>query len=64
MEIGHQAPSDSSLEVSSKFDVQQALEAGKATKVTLILEGLKPSEVTYIRVSDFQPKGIRLTQAN
>ena len=64
MEIGYQAPSDGSVEVSSKYDVQQSLEAGKATKVTLILEGLKPSEVTYIRVSDFQPKGIQLLHAN
>lgn len=45
-------------------DVQQMLEAGKATKVTVILEGVKPSQVTYIRISDFQPKGIRLIQAD
>ena len=64
MEIGYQAPSDGSVELSSKYDVQQTLEAGKATKVTVILEGVKPSQVPYIRVSDFQPKGVRLNQAN
>lgn len=64
MEIGYQDPSDGSIEVSSKYDVQQTLEAGKATKVTVILEGVKPSHVTYIRISDFQPKGIRLIQAD
>ena len=64
MDIGYQDPSVGSVEGSSKYDVQQALEAGKATKVTVILEGMKPSQVTYIRVSDFQPKGIRLIQAN
>ena len=64
MEIGYQDPSDGSVERSSKYDVQQTLEAGKATKVTLIMEGVNPSAVTYIRVSDFQPTGIRLIQAN
>lgn len=64
MEIGYQDPSDGSIERSSKFDVQQTLEAGKATRVTLILEGVNPSAVTYIRVSHFQPSGIRLIQSN
>ena len=64
MEIRYQDPSVGSIERSSEYDVQQTLEAGKATKVTVILEGVKPSQVTYIRVSDFQPKGIRLIPAN
>ncbi len=64
MTIGYQDPSNPSVESSLKYDVKQTLEAGKATKVTLILEGVNPSAVTYIRVSDFQPKGIRLIQAN
>jgi hypothetical protein len=64
MTIGYQDPSNPSVESSLKYDVNQTLEAGKATKVTLILEGVNPSAVTYIRVSDFQPKGIRLIQAN
>jgi hypothetical protein len=64
MEIGYQDPSDGSIERSSKYDVKQTLEAGKTTKVTLILEGVNPSAVSYIRVSDFQPKGIRLIKAN
>lgn len=63
MEIGYQDPSDGSVERSSKYDVRQTLEAGKVTKVTLIMEGVNPSAVTYIRVSDFQPTGIRLIQA-
>jgi hypothetical protein len=62
--IGYQDPLDGSIERSSKYDVQQTLEAGKAIKVTLILEGVNPSTVTYIRVSDFQPRGVRLIQAN
>lgn len=64
MEIGYPGPPDGSVERSSKYDVQQTLEAGKATKVTLILEGVSPSQVTYIRVSNFQPTGIRLIPAN
>jgi Protein of unknown function (DUF3251) len=64
MTIGYQDPSDPSVESSLKYDVKQTLEAGKSTKVTLILEGVNPSAVTYIRVSDFQPRGIRLIQAN
>lgn len=64
MTIGYQNPSDPSGEASLKYDVQHTLEAGKATKVTLILEGVRPSQVTYIRVSDFQPKGIRLPEAH
>jgi hypothetical protein len=64
MEIEYQNPSNPGIVRSSKYDVEQTLEAGKATKVTLILEGVNPSAVTYIRVSDFQPKGIRLIQAN
>lgn len=64
MKIGYQDPSDGSVERSLKYDVKQTLEAGKATKVTLILEGVNPSAVTYIRVSDFRPRGIRLIQKN
>lgn len=64
MEIGYRDPSDSSFERSSKYDVEQTLMAGKATKVTLVLEGVNPPTVTYIRVSGFQPKGIRVIGAN
>jgi hypothetical protein len=64
MTIGYQDPSNPSVESSLKYDVKQTLEAGKATKVALILEGVNLSAVTYIRVSDFQPKGIRLIQEN
>jgi hypothetical protein len=64
MEIGHRDPKDGSTERSSKFEVPQTLEPGKATQVTVVLEGLDPAVVSYVRVSDFQPKGIRLLQAN
>ena len=55
---------DEAFERSSEYDVQQIIVAGKATKVHLILEGVKPSGLSYIYVSNFQPKGIRLVQAN
>lgn len=64
MDLGYQDPSDGSIERSSRYDVQQTFEPGKATRVTLILEGVNPSAITYIRVSNFQPKGIRLIRAN
>lgn len=64
MELGYQDPSDSSLERSSEYHVQQTLEPGRATRVTLILKGVPPSAVTYIRVSNLQPKGVRLLHAN
>ncbi len=53
-----------SVENSFKYDVQQTFGAGKATKTRLLLEGVKPSELSYIYVSDFQPKGIQLIQEN
>jgi hypothetical protein len=62
--IGHQDPLEPHIERSSKFDVNQTLPAGKATKATLVLEGINPPAVTYIRVSDFQPKGMRAIVAN
>ena len=52
------------VEYSSQYDVQQTLVAGKATTVRLILEGVKPSALSYVYVSDFHPKGIQLIQAN
>lgn len=55
---------DVDVERSSKYDVQQTFGAGKATKTRLILEGVNPSSLSYISVSDFQPKGIQLIQAN
>ncbi len=64
MAIGYRDPTDGSIERSSKFEVEQTLEPGKATRVTLVLEGINPAVVDYIRLSDFQPKGIRLLQAN
>jgi len=64
MEMGYQDPSEPSVERSLNYDVKKTLEAGKATKVTLVLEGVKPSAITYIRISNFQPKGVSLIQAN
>ncbi|MBT4364988.1 MAG: DUF3251 domain-containing protein [Desulfobacteraceae bacterium] len=52
------------VEHSHQYDVQQTLAAGKATKARFILEGVKPSELSYIYVSDFQPKGIQLIHEN
>lgn len=60
MEVGYQDPSNPSVERSLPYKVQQTLGAGKATKVTLVLEGVKPSAITYIRISNFQPKGVVL----
>lgn len=64
MKISYLDSSDGSVERSWLYDVKQTLEAGKTTKVTLILEGVNPSVVAYIRISDFQPSGISLLQAN
>ena len=52
------------VQYSYHYDVQQTLVAGKATTVRLILEGVKPSALSYVYVSDFHPKGIQLIQAN
>ncbi|MCP9472032.1 MAG: DUF3251 domain-containing protein [Nitrospira sp.] len=64
MEIGYPDPSNPSVEHSSKYDFQKTLKAGQATKITVVLEGVHTSTVTYLRISDFQPKGIRLIQAD
>ena len=64
MKIGYQDPENSSIELSSQYDVQQTLGAGKATKITLILEGVNSSAVNYVRVSAFQPKGMRLIRTD
>jgi len=52
------------VEHSYQYDLQQTFVAGKATKARFILEGVKPSGLSYVNVSDFQPKGIKLIQAN
>lgn len=61
--IGYQDPLSLDIERSSEFNFSQTLSAGKTSKVTLVLEGISPSAVTYIRVSGFQPKGILVTGA-
>lgn len=64
LKIGYQDPTNAAFGLSTDYDVQQTLDAGKATKVTLILEGVNPSTIDYIRVSAFQPKGMHLIRAN
>lgn len=55
---------DEAIERSYEFDVQQIIVAGKETKIQLILEGVKPSGLSYIYVSNFHPKGIWTDQGN
>ena len=52
------------VEHSLEYDVQETLAAGKITRTRLIMRGVNTSDLSYIRVSDFQPKGIALIPAN
>jgi hypothetical protein len=51
------------IEHPLEYDVQETLAAGKATRIHLVMRGVNPSDLSYIRVSNFQPKGIALIQA-
>lgn len=53
---------DGVVERPYEYDVQQTIVAGKETKVNLILAGVKPSELSYIYVSNFHPKGIQMAR--
>lgn len=60
--ISYQDYPDRSIERSLKYEAKQTFEAGKGTKARVVLEGVPPAEVSYIRVSNFEPTGIRLIQ--
>lgn len=63
LEIGYPDPSNPGVELSFGYDISQTLEPGAATTVSLILDGVRPESFNYVRVSNFQPKGIRLRSA-
>lgn len=52
------------IEHSLEYDAQETLAAGKTTRIHLVMRGVNSSDLSYIRVSNFRPKGIALIPAD